>query len=377
MGHQGAGRSRRTIIAALSAVVLAVTGLMGARPAQAQSPNEDELRQTGAALEQRLEHIEAVGFGLPQESSQDESNPLALSPAAEETLAEAETHAKQRSAGRKERGLVLLSSNVSLASYEVIEETADVVRVSYKYLHVRELPELQGDDSWQEISEHEVTLDPDSGMVKTIIIKDRDYYDALAAEEEVSTGEPGSLDGPSTELNLEASSAPQDDPEAAAPQELSSAQRQNVADCALQWWNSKNDNYPMDYANDCTNFTSQALHAGGWQFQYGLWRSNWAWWGYNRRVPPKASYPWGGAENFYRYAAQNTGRTSIHRYMSQIRVGDILQYRADGYTNMNHSMVVTKKDSRTFYLTYHTDDTRNRPFTDIDPTGKTWYAHKV
>jgi hypothetical protein len=44
---------------------------------------------------------------------------------------------------------------------------------------------------------------------------------------------------------------------------------------------------------------------------------------------------------------------------------------------MNHSMVVTKKSGRSIYLSYHTDDTKNRPFSAISGLKVTWYGHTV
>ncbi len=343
----------------------------------AQASDGPDLDQIGARLQMELEHIEAVGFALPQSFSilPAEDEHLDLAEPATEVLMEEETEATALREKRADDGLVLLSSNIELLDYEIVEKTEEAYKVSYEFMFTRELPDLIGDDAWQEITEYEVTLDPQAGVVEDILVKDLDYYNSSSGNEEVVIDNSlSSNESPSSEIGNFTTPA-RNTIDALS---LSGTQRQKVADYALKWWDSKNSNYPVNYANDCTNFTSQALHAGGWQFQTGLWNSDSAWWGYNRPLPPQASYPWGGAENFYRFAVNNSKRTTIHKYVSDSRVGDILQFKNPGQTNMTHSMVVTKKSGSMIYLTYHTKNTKNKPFSEINNTaGRKWFAHKV
>lgn len=58
--------------------------------------------------------------------------------------------------------------------------------------------------------------------------------------------------------------------------------------------------------NDCTNFISQAMRAGGWSMVSGWYRSNGVWW-YNWL---NQSYTWAAAENYYWFAT-GSGRTYI------------------------------------------------------------------
>lgn len=46
-----------------------------------------------------------------------------------------------------------------------------------------------------------------------------------------------------------------------------------MIDYALRYWDVYNTNY-RSFSDDCTNFISQALRAGGWQYDYGWYRSS-------------------------------------------------------------------------------------------------------
>lgn len=142
-----------------------------------------------------------------------------------------------------------------------------------------------------------------------------------------------------------------------------------IIDYAYQHWDIYNSAY-RSWENDCTNFVSQALYAGGWPMDWGFYRSSNNWW-YNFTQKGQ-TFTWAGAENWSRFAPK---RTTNYRYTSQFMASDILQldFRQDG--NMNHSMIVTAKGTVP-YLTYHTTDSVNVSLTYIEsrhPYGSTWY----
>jgi len=58
-------------------------------------------------------------------------------------------------------------------------------------------------------------------------------------------------------------------------------------------------------------------------------------------------------------------RTTTATYVTDLRVGDLLQYKLKTSSTMNHSMVVTYKSGANIYLSYHTTNTKNRPFSEI------------
>ena len=132
----------------------------------------------------------------------------------------------------------------------------------------------------------------------------------------------------------------------------------------------------MSYPKDCTNFASQALRDGGWSEVLGFYWLNSVWWG-GRAT---ASWTWGGAENFYKFAVHSSGRSQLHagRNVHSLREGDIVQYKHFGDKNMFHTMVVTKVDRRGIFLSYHSKDIRNKPLSEILKTPKLhWYPHKI
>lgn len=143
--------------------------------------------------------------------------------------------------------------------------------------------------------------------------------------------------------------------------QTSSLNRTAIINYAYKYWKNYNTAYRYFSGHDCTNFVSQAVRAGGWPYVSGWYRSDDAWWyGW-----PIASWTWAGAHNWFSFT-YNRPRGYIARYFSNMSPGDILQvdWQRDG--TIDHSMIVTKKDSLgTIYLTYHSNPTRDRSITDI------------
>lgn len=145
---------------------------------------------------------------------------------------------------------------------------------------------------------------------------------------------------------------------------------------AVTYWSNYNSAYRA-YDNDCTNFISQAVRAGGWPFdEVGDRTANNTW--YYGSFTFTTSYSWAGAHNFNLFFNQS-GRGFAAQYFSDLLVGDLLQAdfgpSPDG--NISHSMVVTKKDSYgNVYLTYHSFNTRDRLLSDIQAAnpGTAWYG---
>lgn len=127
---------------------------------------------------------------------------------------------------------------------------------------------------------------------------------------------------------------------------------------ALQYWSSYNTSY-RTFSNDCTNFISQVLRRGGWDFDYGWYRSSNNWW-YNSW---NQTWTWAGAENWSRFAPR---RTTFLDNTYRLLPSDMMQMDFDRNGNMNHSMVVTSKSSSGMpYFTYHTTNTKNRSMASI------------
>ncbi|MFI7010828.1 amidase domain-containing protein [Streptomyces sp. NPDC050145] len=143
------------------------------------------------------------------------------------------------------------------------------------------------------------------------------------------------------------------------------------------------DNVPYDRdENDCTNFVSQALAAGGWERELGWYRSDSVWWYTGAPWPlPPHSYTWGGAPNWQRFARDESKRVYELSGPSSLGIADVVQFEIFGYSDPGqpgHTMMVTDFTSDWMpKMSYHTTDTLNRPLSEIlaqHNTGeKFWY----
>ncbi|MFI0504218.1 amidase domain-containing protein [Streptomyces albogriseolus] len=141
------------------------------------------------------------------------------------------------------------------------------------------------------------------------------------------------------------------------------------------------DNVPYERdVNDCTNFISQSLSAGGWERVLGWYRSDSAWW-YTGNWWLEHSYTWGGAPNWQRFARDESKRVYELQGPSSLAIADVVQFEIFGYSDPGqpgHTMMVT--DFTSDYLpkmSYHSTDTLNRPLSEIiaEHSGgeKFWY----
>jgi hypothetical protein len=184
-----------------------------------------------------------------------------------------------------------------------------------------------------------------------------------------------------------------------------------AASYAKKWANGINPAYGKLGDDDCTNFVSQAMVAGGWTYVWGfhhakrairdmgiceLRKTNSVWW-FKRdqcyRPWPwsniHASHTWGGAENFYQFL-DTSGRGTKLKAISDLDVGDVLQ-RDHNDNHVHHTMVVTEKgpqivDGKSIIqlkLSYHSNNTLNRPFwgkgniLDTTPAGWKYFAWSI
>lgn len=125
---------------------------------------------------------------------------------------------------------------------------------------------------------------------------------------------------------------------------------------AERWWNEFNPAYHK-FTDDCTNFISQCLHAGGipmWGFPNkgkGWWMRGKSW-----------SYTWSGAHSFYLLMAAGKGiRTKRVHYPQELNIGDIICIDFEGTGRFDHSLIVTAKDAYGMPLVNaHTTNSRHR-----------------
>jgi hypothetical protein len=119
-------------------------------------------------------------------------------------------------------------------------------------------------------------------------------------------------------------------------------------------------------ANDCTNFISQCLKAGGWsETGTSLSRTSNTTWLYSSLGESFTSYTWAGAHNHY-FFHKETARSVAGAYISDLRLGDIMQVSFNGDGQIGHTVIVSKEDTNgTDYVSYHSTNTLNKPVTQF------------
>lgn len=162
----------------------------------------------------------------------------------------------------------------------------------------------------------------------------------------------------------------------------------NAAKYARTWAKKRNKLYNR-WSLDCTNFSSQAVLAGGkkkkkpskvptgvkdttsywYSYRYEDWRTNhfvYRW---------KEATPWIRVVDFYSYWNKRVPYKNYNSRKSTItyaRVGDIIQLRSASTGRRYHTTVVTKKANSTIYLSYHTTDTLNKNIKNINDNTNNW-----
>jgi len=144
------------------------------------------------------------------------------------------------------------------------------------------------------------------------------------------------------------------------------------------------------FNNDCTNFVSQSLNAGGWEMVTGYYTNQDVWW-YACALPGgyvcNASYTWGAAYNFRQFLNTSPGnRTVAAQQLSNLFTGDIIFADWDGPSGhhpdgrVDHVMFVTGKDTDgNLYISQHTNDRLDRPMAQVilQETEAQFYGFKV
>ena len=136
---------------------------------------------------------------------------------------------------------------------------------------------------------------------------------------------------------------------------------------AERYWNEYNPNYPR-FENDCTNFISQCLFAGGAKM-YGESRIK-GWWLRGNTW----SYSWTTAHALYLFLKRaKTGLRGIEvSDPTELLLGDIICYDFEGDQRFNHTTIVVGKTSDGFPLVNaHTSNSRNRLWSYEDSTAYT------
>ncbi|MFD1414658.1 amidase domain-containing protein [Oceanobacillus jeddahense] len=137
---------------------------------------------------------------------------------------------------------------------------------------------------------------------------------------------------------------------------------------AERWWNSYNPEY-LRFEDDCTNYISQCVRAGGGPMwgepvrERGWWYGNDSW-----------SFSWSVAHSFRWYlSGSERGIRGIEvETPEELNPGDVICYDFNGDGAWNHTTIVVRKDAENMPLVNaHTDNSRNRYWSYEDSTAWT------
>ncbi|EPZ43011.1 amidase domain-containing protein [Alicyclobacillus acidoterrestris] len=141
------------------------------------------------------------------------------------------------------------------------------------------------------------------------------------------------------------------------------------------WWDGFNPRYPK-LADDCTNFISQCIHAGGVPMTKIGDKQN-GWWVGNGKSKGSWSYTWTTSNALYHYVLREVGGKRVPS-PSDLKMGDLIFYDWEGTGTFHHSTIITDFDDAGYPLVNaHTDPSYHRPFTYYDSrawTEQTRYA---
>jgi len=104
---------------------------------------------------------------------------------------------------------------------------------------------------------------------------------------------------------------------------------------ANKYWKNYSDDWRR-YDNDCTNFISQAMWAGGWKATAGSIisrKDNRLWFYGSTKIA--TSYTWAGAENWYWFASKHSKRTRTMPRVWDLAYADVFQAAWDRNGNIN------------------------------------------
>lgn len=133
--------------------------------------------------------------------------------------------------------------------------------------------------------------------------------------------------------------------------------RRKAIQYAERWWNDYNPAYHK-FKDDCTNFISQCLHAGGAPMRGHPNRGN-GWWMRGKNW----SYSWSVANalRIYLQSSKSGLRAREVSHPSELLLGDVICYDFEGDGRFNHNTIVTAKDAYGMPLVNaHTTNSRFR-----------------
>lgn len=143
--------------------------------------------------------------------------------------------------------------------------------------------------------------------------------------------------------------------------------RTAVRDYIDTYWDNYNPDY-TSYSNDCTNFASQAIHAGGvpMYIQSNGSDENPSWY-YNVNASGwLRSLSWINVDELFDLMRNYSTIDASASNVSSVAIGDIVQYDKGSDGNKDHTAIVSRTETpawdptqRFVYVSYHTTDRHN------------------
>ncbi|RIV24274.1 hypothetical protein D2Q93_07490 [Alicyclobacillaceae bacterium I2511] len=132
------------------------------------------------------------------------------------------------------------------------------------------------------------------------------------------------------------------------------------------WWNHSHPRFAY-LRDDCTNFISQCLWAGGLPMQVHHSRARGWWYQWDQPVAAEAwSYSWTTSDALLRYLLQIHGTKQVVS-AKDLRIGDIIFYDWDGTGHYHHTTIVVDFDALGDPLVNaHTDASYHRHYRYLD-----------
>lgn len=144
--------------------------------------------------------------------------------------------------------------------------------------------------------------------------------------------------------------------------------RHKAVQYAERWWNDYNPAY-RKFNDDCTNYISQCLRAGGAPMR-GYPNRSQGWWYHNHNW----SYSWTVANALCQYLATSKAGLQAKEVNrpEHLELGDVICYDFDGDGKWQHTTIVVAKDQNNMPLVNaHTTNSRMRYWTYEDSTAYT------
>lgn len=143
--------------------------------------------------------------------------------------------------------------------------------------------------------------------------------------------------------------------------------REKAVQYANTWWDHGNPKYPY-FENDCANYVSQCLRAGGAPM-WGAPNREEGWWIDKNQW----SFSWSTAHSLRWYLASSTqGLTAtIVSSPEQLEIGDVILYDFENDGRFDHSAIVTKKVAGEVFVNAHTINVKERTWDYEDSPAST------